>query len=608
MRRLAGAKIHRRCWQEDPELGAFSTNAAIVGLLQALPRAQYVGYTATPFANVFVDPGNEADIFPKDFLLSLPRPDGYMGVSDLYDLDGRDDDPDTRPNERDFVRSVVGDDDEEDNLVKAIDSFVLSGAIKLYRESRDAKLEFHHHTMLAHNSSLTAEHNHLAATVGRLFAAAGYEGKKGRARLTKLFEEDFRRVSANRGKGLPFPGTFEELVSFVGDCLTKIGDPNDAVRILNNENKAQTPDFDREAIWKILVGGNKLSRGYTVEGLTTSYYRRRARTADTLMQMGRWFGFRKGYGDLVRLFIGTNERLDKGGRKRINLYAAFGAVCRDEEVFRHELKRYASMENRITPLEVPPLVPSHMLRPTASNKMFNARVTYSNFGGRLSESTFAPDHEEDMKHNHNELLRLIGDENIETSTLQALVDNVNVTFAAHTVRLAPKAMVAFLKVYRWSNSNEKNKQRPMNLQIEFLERVGKQDPQIDGWLLLAPQIGSPKGILKIKGVDFGVVYRERIETRFGTYNDPRHRAFAEYIAYGKELSGVNDGLQALRKAHRGVMIYYPVTPIKKNAKPSKPPFTTGFTLLFPPNDISSPITFGVRRPDLSNQPIVPLSP
>ena len=52
------------------------------------------------------------------------------------------------------------------------------------------------------------------------------------------------------------------------------------------------------------------------------------------MQMGRWFGFRHNYGDLVRLFIGTDEPLDTQGKKRINLYQAFGAVCRDEEAFR----------------------------------------------------------------------------------------------------------------------------------------------------------------------------------------------------------------------------------------------------------------------------------
>ena len=107
---------------EDQERS--SINEAIVKLLKMLPRAQYVGYTATPFANVFVDPTSEADIFPKDFLISLPRPSGYMGVSDFYDLEGSDDDEESRPNYRDFVRPIVGEDNATDNLVKAIDTFV----------------------------------------------------------------------------------------------------------------------------------------------------------------------------------------------------------------------------------------------------------------------------------------------------------------------------------------------------------------------------------------------------------------------------------------------------------------------------------------------------
>ena len=71
-------------------------------------------------------------------------------------------------------------------------------------------------------------------------------------------------------------------------------------------------DFDRTPhVWKILVGGTKLSRGFTIEGLTTTYYRRTTQQADTLMQMGRWFGFRPGYRDLVRLYIGRKEALNK---------------------------------------------------------------------------------------------------------------------------------------------------------------------------------------------------------------------------------------------------------------------------------------------------------
>ena len=80
--------------------------------------------------------------------------------------------------------------------------------------------------------------------------------------------------------------------------------------IVNSDTDVQRErvDFDRRPVWRVLVGGAKLSRGFTVEGLTISYYRRRTGQADTLMQMGRWFGFRKGYQDLVRLYIARQLR------------------------------------------------------------------------------------------------------------------------------------------------------------------------------------------------------------------------------------------------------------------------------------------------------------
>ncbi len=97
-------------------------------------------------------------------------------------------------------------------------------------------------------------------------------------------------------------------------------------------------DFQERSVWKILVGGTKLSRGFTVEGLTTTYYTRRTAQADTLMQMGRWFGFRPGYRDLVRLFIG--REVPGPGGTVVDMYAAFEAIVGDEEEFRDELRRF----------------------------------------------------------------------------------------------------------------------------------------------------------------------------------------------------------------------------------------------------------------------------
>src|SRR5262249_5422675 len=133
-----------------------TTNKSIVGLLSQLPRSQYIGFTATPAANALIDTDDDDDIFPKDFLISLPRPEGYMGVADFYDLDVPVD-AGPGPNQRDYVRPVEGDDDQPINLLKAIDSYVLSGALKLFRAAADPSLKFKHHTMLVHLSQLQAD-------------------------------------------------------------------------------------------------------------------------------------------------------------------------------------------------------------------------------------------------------------------------------------------------------------------------------------------------------------------------------------------------------------------------------------------------------------------
>ena len=70
----------------------------------------------------------------------------------------------------------------------------------------------------------------------------------------------------------------------------------------DKEMASEEVDFDKREVWRILVGGTELSRGFTVEGLTVSYYRRKTKQAEASMQMGRWFGFRLGYQDLVRLY------------------------------------------------------------------------------------------------------------------------------------------------------------------------------------------------------------------------------------------------------------------------------------------------------------------
>ncbi|MGW5081425.1 Z1 domain-containing protein [Micromonospora echinospora] len=357
-------------WEKDQKERT-SINQRISELLTLLPRAQYVGYTATPFANVFVDPSDTEDIFPSNFIISLDRPPGYMGAADFHDLDAHLDDAErdfANSKEKAHVRPLPDDPDDESHLRQALDAFVLTGALKLYRQDR-GEGAFRHHTMLVHHAMQRTVHGDKATEVRKLWDAGGYFAPASADRLRKLYDDDIRPVSHALAQGDSFPDTYEELTPYVAKAVRKISQGGDPVIVVNSDKSLENKqlDFDQHHVWKILVGGNSLARGFTVEGLTISYYRRLTKQQDTLMQMGRWFGFRPHYRDLIRLYISPS------------LHTAFEASCRDEDHFRTELRRYGTPvdgKSQLTPAQVPPLVAQHLdwLKPTAANKMYNAAL------------------------------------------------------------------------------------------------------------------------------------------------------------------------------------------------------------------------------------------
>jgi hypothetical protein len=359
-------------------------NKLITGLLELCPRAQYVGYTATPFANVFVDPDDERDLFPSDFVLSLHRPPGYMGVQDFHDIGKRWDDEEktiATSNELAYVRPLKGDgvtdpDTRDEELQEVLDAWVLSGAIKKFRESKSA-IRFRHHTLLVHESVKQSEHLATAEDVRALWKASKPTSGAGLKRLNDLYERDYLPVMKVRANGEAVPSSFDELKPHIASAITQMTLDGDPVLIVNSDKAIQDQqkklDFEAaDQVWRILVGGTQLSRGFTVEGLTVSYFRRKAGQADTLMQAGRWFGFRPGYKDLVRLYIRRDSKVD--------LYEAFEALLMDEEAFRDELHQYEGFDDDgiplVLPRQVPLLVSQHLpwLKPTARNKMWNAVI------------------------------------------------------------------------------------------------------------------------------------------------------------------------------------------------------------------------------------------
>lgn len=623
------ASINTRKAKRDEEKIRTATNREIVQLLRVLPRAQYVGYTATPFANVFVDPADAADLFPKDFVIALKRPSGYMGVRDFFDFDadGRPLVEDERPtgyasNERAFLRDIrrnKGESEEQKdkrNLLTAIDSFILSGAVKLYRDQRGVSIKLRHHTMLVHRSTARTEHIADRDLVLRIFDDAEFGSAAAVSRLKSLWDSDFRPVCEKKADGLPIPDKFEELLPFIDGALDRIrefGEEHGPVRVVNAQPgmEEQAPDFDRESVWSVLVGGAKLSRGFTVEGLTVSYFRRRTKTADTLMQTGRWFGFRRGYKDLVRVFLGRDE--PAGKNKSYDLLEAFKAICQDEEVFRGQLRRYVARRDGmppVTPKQIPPLVPQHLLQPTATNKMYNATVEFVNFGGEWKESTPLPTEGPAVAANSGkfrELLASLDFRNLELGVSDASEEGAVNLWYGWVASADPDVVRRLLDGLAWVKHYEGYAD-----ERRFLHGAGELDPCVDRWVIIAPQQADKVPAWKCGALSFKTVSRPKRQdakgnSRFSVFSERRHRLVAEAITKAKQHSGLTVATQSLVCDRTAVMLVYPTVEKGEKAKQvvSDSQVTIGFGLHFPPNDIRRLLVFGVKNRERPDDVVVP---
>lgn len=562
-------------WENgQPERKAI--NGLISQLLQLLPRAQYVGYTATPFANVFADPGDAEDIFPSDFLISLPRPEGYMGVRDFHDLDSP-----LAPSERTVassqekahVRGIY--EGTDDRLQEAMDAFLLSGALKLYRADHGVpEKPFRHHTMLVHESVRTMEHAALALRINTMWHQAGYTSAEGHTRLAALWSADFAHVSAARASDLPSPASYDELRQYVSRARQLILKGGNPVVIVNGDTDRYFEqidlDFDRTPkVWKILVGGTKLSRGFTVEGLTITYYRRTTRQADTLMQMGRWFGFRPGYRDLVRLYIGREEELSKTASA--DLYEAFEAACRDEEQFRQQLAQYAELVDgrpQITPSQVPPLVSQHLpwVKPTARNKMFNAELVEVRSPGRPIEPAAYPQDPSALRRNTERWRPLLSALSAEPTVFSSAPDGssgLTRTFSALTAQVSHSDLLTVLSQLEWEREGI------FQPHLRYLTQLDGTLARVDDWLLIAPQLSQADRVeATVQGsVPLSLVRRSRQPGKpsFGRIAGVEHRTAAQQLIDAAADPAASSAASISVGPGTGVVLLYPVIEGGKDA-------------------------------------------
>lgn len=550
-------------WKDDYTKRT-AINRLIGQLLRMMPRAQYVGYTATPYANVFIDPTDVVDIFPRDFLISLDRPVGYMGAEDFHDADTEtpvEQRPWATSGERAHVRflSIEPDDAE---LRRALDMFVLTGAVKLYRQ-RHGVATFRHHTMLVHEAVGKESHSASAQLIEILWNRANYRGPAALQQLRELYESDVRMVTEALAPDLPRPATFDELAGDIAEALRLI-DPADRnaspVIIVNSdtdlEKQQEQLDFDRRPIWRILVGGNKLARGFTVEGLTVTYYRRATKQVDTLMQMGRWFGFRPYYRDLVRLY--TTEEL----------HSMFAAACRDEQFLRDQLRLYAGRTDgrpQITPRQIPPLIAQHRpdLRPTGRNKMWNAVLqTKSSPGQSLEPVAYPSAGTKNAQHNLHQW------EPVFASATRECTFHVPGTGSSYTAKIATVShheMITILGALKWRT--------PDVFQPDLAWLRSLTAGQIDDWVAILPQQIDATAQRTILGHGpFSVAKRKWTETGVLTAaSEPRHRnailRIASLTTDGRTTTEPDDAADELATGRTAAMLLYPTVPRRDPDEP-----------------------------------------
>jgi hypothetical protein len=328
----------------DEDTQPSRVNAAIRRLLDSFEKAAYVGYTATPFANIYIDPAAENaeygdDIFPSHFIESLKAPSNYLGPERVFGLQADDpDDDDIQP--LPIVRPVADyadwmpDGHKKDwdppsqlpgSLSEAISAFVLACAA---RQARGQMTD--HKSMLIHVTRLQDVQSRVADQVGQYLQLLkdriryGDDSAPIEEELRHLWQHDFVYTSAQFPADDAPPVSWTQVWSEVRSAVEKI-----QVKVVNGNSSdaLQYYEHRHEGLSVIAVGGNKLSRGLTLEGLTTSYYLRASKMYDTLLQMGRWFGYRPDYEDLCRLY--TTQALKKA---YIEITAANEELRRDFEV------------------------------------------------------------------------------------------------------------------------------------------------------------------------------------------------------------------------------------------------------------------------------------
>lgn len=526
-------------------------NKLLVRLL-SLPKVAYIGYTATPFANLFVDPKFPEDIYPRDFIVDLPRPSDYFGPERLFGrerLEHDDNDPDDG---FDVIRRI---DDEDLKALRppkkcangdgytptitrsfndAVRYFVLATA------ARRARRQESHSTMLVHTTSRTTIHFRYQQPVGQVVSRLK-EAVRARDAATL---GDLQTQWEDETVAVPAGSLGEKHVSFA-DLEPYLLDVLDGVEVVvDNYRAVDRLHYGNNSRVVIVIGGNTLSRGLTLEGLVVSYFARAANAYDTLLQMGRWFGYRRGYQDLPRIWI--SEELEEW----------FRHLATVEAELRVDAARYE--DDHVTPLNFGARIRTHpQLAITSALKMRHARPVKVSYAGRRLQT---------ILFNHRDADWLLANKEAASNLVRSAVTRVGAPEDIGLDRwlfsdLPVDTIRVFLDEYAF-HPNAVELQREAILR--YVEEQNAYDDLLSWNVAVMGRSNSPLGNLDLGLPEpVGLINRARLHST-KAYADikslmSRPDRVVDLGLSPEQLGGNDKDLQALRPRGKGLLLLYPIS-------------------------------------------------
>jgi hypothetical protein len=465
-----------------------------------LPKNSYLGYTATPFANILSNAKDEVQLFPRDFIYPLKRSDKYFGAEQLFGREPIDEDDQAISTERDIIIPIDSSDrtalgtlidpnsdvvptELPDSLHEAIDWFLVATAA---RRIRSKKTKFS--TMLIHTSGRIPCHKDMKTLVAKYLM---YLRELPHPSLDKKLSHCWNSRCEDGWLEGDFPilkwEEIQDEVSIVLESCKLIVDNSKSDDRLNY-------DYENESISVpyIVIGGNTLARGLTLEGLICSYFMRTSTAYDSLLQMGRWFGYRVGYEDLQRIWM------------QDDLIANFRHMALVEEEIRQQIEQMAA--EGLDPSQVPIRIRDHkLLTITAVNKMNYAKLLQIGYSDTRVETISLDSKAEILLSNQIAAKNLI--EDIKQSGIDTTTKNPDGWPIFSDV---PWNIVRrFFDEYKWVDSATRADGKYLKTYIDAHQGTG----DLENWNIFVYQINSPNApILDLgNGVTATAIVRSALE-------------------------------------------------------------------------------------------------